>query len=220
MREVLGIAPGIPGGLAETADARSDRYEREGRRALSRRTMFLMISAAMVALAAAVATLPKSQATTDVWGTVPAWVSAVGGSLAFLLTFMLFLQGRRDRIREQANAVYVTEEVTERGDGSLLVKACVHNGSDAPIWYVQVYPQHTGGGSFGRDLDKPEEDIQPKDHQCLWEWEIPREEIKFRGRSPRLVFTDAADRRWERTGVRVSRLHLFRRIIRRHQELP
>lgn len=219
MGDGLAIAQGLAAGLAEASDSIPSHNELAGKQTLARRTTFVMSSAAAIAVAAALATLHDSATSTGVWGTVPAWVSAVGGSFAFFLAFWLFLQTRSDRIREQANAVYVTEDLVDQYDGSLLVKAHVHNDSSAPIWDVVVVPRHSGGGTFGHDLDQPRPDIQPKETQSFWEWVIPENEIKFRGRSSRLVFTDSTQRRWERTGVQVSRLHLIRREIRRRQEL-
>ncbi len=216
MREALDIAQDVAAGLAEVSDYRPSRNDKH---AFAHSAPFVMISATLVAVAAALATLQNPPSPTDVSATAPAWVSAVGGSLAFLLTFVLFLQGRRDRIKKQANAVWVTEEVTQQEDGSLLIKAHVHNESEAPIWSVEVLPRHSGGGTFGHDLKQDRPEIQPKDTQTFWEWVVPGNEIAYRERSPRLIFTDSADRRWERTGVDIARLHLLRRIIRRRREV-
>jgi len=219
VRDALDIAQDLGAGLAETSDYRPPRNGVSSKRVIAHRTTFVMISATLIAVAAALTTLNQSSSPTDAWGTVPAWVSAVGGSLAFLLAFTLFLQGRRDRIRKQANAVWITEEVIPQHDDSLLIRGRVHNESDAPIWSVEVLPRHSGGGTFGHDLKQDRPDIQPKDTGSFWQWVVPEDELKCRERSPRLIFTDSAGRRWERNGVTISRLHLFRRMIRRRQEL-
>ena len=213
MRDALVIAPDLAAGIAAASDYRPPRNDVANKHTAARRTTFVMISATLVAVAAALTTVRESPSTTA------AWVSAAGGSLAFFLAFALFLQGRRDRIRKQADAVWVTEEVIPQYDDSLLIKAHVHNESDAPIWSVVVLPRHSGGGTFGRDLKQDRPDIQPKDAKTFWEWVVPVDELGCRERSPRLIFTDSAGRRWQKAGVEVSRLHLIRRMIRRHQEL-
>jgi hypothetical protein len=49
-------------------------------------------------------TAPRAAPTPD-WGTVPAWVSAVGSCTAFLLAVWIYARGERDRRREQARLV-------------------------------------------------------------------------------------------------------------------
>src|SRR4051812_725861 len=62
----------------------------------------------------------------DIWGTVPAWLSAVLTGAAFGVTFLLFRRDRRDRIRRQAERVYAWERQEHARDGSLTAIATVY----------------------------------------------------------------------------------------------
>jgi hypothetical protein len=175
-----------------------------------------MTAAVLIAWASALiathAGTPTADGGTEVWGTVPAWVSAIGASLAFFLTFTLFLQGRRDRVREQAEMVYATEQAQPADDGSLSIKATVFNKSTAPIWDVEVHPRWSG--EVDVDLEQLRPFVDPGRSRADWAWEIGQDEIQFRRRPPRVVFSDAAGRRWEKVGSNAVKINRVRRLLR------
>lgn len=176
-----------------------------------------MSVAVLVAWASALVASQSAPATStggnEVWGTVPAWVSAIGASLAFFLTFTLFLQGRRDRVREQAELVYAIEDVkSAEGGSSFEVEATVFNKSTAPIWDVEVHPRWSGDVDV--DFEQPRPLVDPEISATRWNWRVGRDQIQYRSRPPRVVFSDSAGRRWEKVGSRAVRLNRLRRSIR------
>jgi hypothetical protein len=150
------------------------------------------------------------------WGTYPAWVSAIGASLAFFLTFRLFLQGRRDRIREQATLVYATESRNSIDGGPVSVTATVVNKSNGPLWEVEVHPRWDDE-QVAVAVEQPRPFVDPEQSLTVEEWEsvIGREVLPHLLRPPRVVFSDSSGRRWEKVGSRTVALNGWRRIWRK-----
>jgi hypothetical protein len=138
-----------------------------------------------------------------VWGTVPAWFSAIGTVSAFSVTFGLFLREWRERIREQANQVYAWEDRRQNRDGSLSVTGQVFNKSKTPIENVVLKPLRAGS-VYNTPVTQTYVDIRPGS-SASWEWTARSEDVAALSRRPQLEFTDAAGRRWRKVGSKLEK---------------
>lgn len=137
------------------------------------------------------------------WTYVPAAVAALAALATFLFTFMLWRRGAFDRAREQASKVFVSPHRTPNEDGSMTVLARVHNESEAPIWDVEVRPRRDGSTYDLFDQTRP--DIMPSKTED-WDWTVGKPDKPSEERYPELIFVDAAERRWKRTGLSLTRI--------------
>jgi hypothetical protein len=69
------------------------------------------------------------------WGSVPAWVGAVGTTAAFIVALSVFMLNRLDRQRAEASKVAAWVEYDETGRAYAV---CVSNGGSLPIYDVHV----------------------------------------------------------------------------------
>lgn len=83
--------------------------------------------------------LPLS-AGSEWWTVVPGSISALVAAAALVVTLLLYSRGSRDRVRAQAHLVYALQEVSKEVGGKIYIKVAVRNGSDQPIWEVDVQP--------------------------------------------------------------------------------
>lgn len=139
-------------------------------------------------------------------GTYPAAASAVLSALAFVLAAAAFLQTRREREREQADAVYAWQVVSS---ATGLVKVEVRNASNQPIWGVAVQLRERGQpiGLEPSELP-PRVDCEPAD-VLLWEWKDAA--LRNLEPQPLVTFADADGREWRRVGAALVRVDGRRR---------
>lgn len=131
----------------------------------------------------------------------PPMIAAVGTVAAFLVTFVLFWRGSKDRVREQAASVYATLEAGAGGT----VTATVHNDSRLPIWHVEARPLLTGR-LFEDSVPQGKPDLAPGETAAFpWHGDVNID------RDWRIKFTDAAGRSWIRIGNKLVRDRAFRR---------
>jgi hypothetical protein len=148
------------------------------------------------------------------WGTVPAWVGAIGTVAAFAVTFALLLHEigvRRDEAsdqeKRQARFVWMggvggmgTSGTPGQSDHvDVVVQPIVHNDSDQPIRdvFVEVYDAH---GEHLGNTGTPG-GIKPggeaKSHLKV---SVPASrDLGDRTTSGELFFTDADGRRWKKS---------------------
>jgi hypothetical protein len=138
------------------------------------------------------------------WKTsVPAVISALAALATLTFTLVVWWRGHQDRMREQASKIYISTQRTDHPDGSMTVRATVHNKSDAPIWDVIVHPQRDGSPYDAATQTLP--DILPSRAE-KWEWMVSSEEVPREDRYPELIFIDGAQRRWKRNGLELTRI--------------
>jgi hypothetical protein len=142
------------------------------------------------------------------WGTVPAWVGAVGTVAAFAVTVALLLREiklRREQMSDeqalQARLVWVDERflaVQERADGQMVeARPVVHNDSNETIRDAVVRVYDESGEHIGDAFAMPRV-IGPNSFvTCFLRVAVPAErEFGFLMTSADLFFTDADGRRW------------------------
>jgi hypothetical protein len=136
------------------------------------------------------------------WQVAPVWLGAVGTILAFLVTYLLFRRGSRDREREQASQVYAwlerdpdEEPLAGRAPAQRLN---VRNGSPLPVYNVDVFPRVAGSAVDAGGMPTPSTLLPGGSKQVPWR--PTAEQYPARDEQPLLRFDDAAGRRWERIG--------------------
>jgi hypothetical protein len=144
------------------------------------------------------------------WGTVPAWVAAIGTVLAFAVTFALLLSEIRlrraqaaDQEMRQARLVWVEMNGTKispsQGKITMVTRPVVHNASDETIHglFVRVYDefdQHLGDTVPAAASLRPRSEVA-----CYLRVVAPLENARgFGSMSAELFFTDAEGRRWKK----------------------
>jgi hypothetical protein len=141
-------------------------------------------------------------------GDVPTWVASVGALAAFAVSFRLLSRDTSDRrvaaaalVARQAQLVagWVHEQRFQ-GDGLPEILVRVRNGSDLPIYYVELSIAAGGRGTFVRHTPA----MGPGE---IREYVVilpapPRNEIW----APNIQFTDSTNQRWlRRSGGELSR---------------
>ena len=144
------------------------------------------------------------------WGTVPAWVAAIGTVLAFAVTFALLLWEIRlrraqaaDQEMRQARLAWVEANGTEispsRGKVTVVTRPVVHNASDETIHglFVRVYDEF---GQLLGDTMPAAASLPPRSEvACYLRVDVPQEHARgFESMSVELFFTDADGRRWKK----------------------
>ena len=153
------------------------------------------------------------------WGTVPAWLSGVGGSVALLMTILIVRRDHRLRESAQAEEVYaavVSHHWTSSSGRYTKLRLKAVNGSSAPVFRMTVE-------ILDWDWKRPRSKKESKQRRALISVLIPTlmprresKEIDLDGEiqldradsaddghlllTPpvRFNFTDAAGRRWTR----------------------
>lgn len=133
------------------------------------------------------------------WTYIPATFSAVGTVAAFTVTYKLFRRGSQERIRAQAEQVFIKEERETLPDGDLSIKITVFNESSGPIWRVEVKPLRSGKTYSNDGVFQLYQDVWPQD-SLTHAWTVAEEDASSEDRHPQLTFTDASQRRWRRIG--------------------
>jgi len=133
------------------------------------------------------------------WTYIPASFSAVGTVAAFAVTYRLFRRGSQEKIREQAEQVFIKEERETLQDGCLSIKITVFNKSSGPIWRVEVKPLRSGKTYANDGVLQLYQDVWPQD-SLTYKWMVAKENAPSEDRHPQLTFTDASQRRWRRIG--------------------
>lgn len=133
------------------------------------------------------------------WSYMAPIVSAVGTTGAFAVTYRLFFHSRLDRLRAQADRVFIQQRRTLRVDHGLEITATVFNKSSAPIWSVEVKPLRAGAPYERDGVTQPLPDIWPNE-EYVWSWSVNAEDAAGEDRHPRLVFIDGSGHRWEKVG--------------------
>lgn len=149
----------------------------------------------------------------DAWWTyLPASISALVTSFAFIVTFLLFRRGSGDRRREQAASVYAWARQTPLAGGGVKVEATVYNRSDTPIWRVEVRPLRSGR-NYADHVLQHHPDIAPGESET-WSWDLSPGDAAATDRHVALTFDDSADRRWRKVGSQATevRRRRFRRL--------
>lgn len=165
--------------------------------------LLLMVLFSLAAASNAIASPTTTGSSTDRFGTYPSWASAILTGFAFLVTASIFARDRRDRVREQANAVYAWQDKNTR-EGTVVIS--VTNASDMPIWDVTVQPCQGTRALNTKPSQTGPGRLKPK-QPGVWEWTIPAVDVEKLERSPELRFTDAADRSWIKVGSSLRREH-------------
>ena len=144
------------------------------------------------------------------WGTVPAWVAAIGTVLAFAVTFALLLSEIRlrraqaaDQEMRQARLAWVevneTETSPSQGKVTMVTRPVVHNASDEAIrgLLVRVYDDF---GQLLGDTMPAAASLRPRSEvACYLRIDVPQEHATRIGSiSAELFFTDADGRRWKK----------------------
>jgi hypothetical protein len=160
--------------------------------------VLMLNSASIAALVLGVSTSIHVTSQSPWWSYLPASFSAVGTVAAFTVTYMLFRRGKLERIRAQAEQVFVKETRIPRIDGGFDVTAIVFNESSGPIWRVEVRPLRSGR-TYSDGILQRYEDIWPKG-ELQFSWSVAGEQVAHEDRHPQLIFRDASQRRWRRVG--------------------
>jgi hypothetical protein len=139
----------------------------------------------------------------NIWGNVPAYF----GGIALVLTIVVILRDRNERIKHQADrlAAWVERSKKEGEAHKVLIK----NASDLPCmdvgyWITEGYTQSSKlrlSKSFGADTDRRRKAayihaVGPGETVIAYE---TTEDVAVR----QITFTDAAGRHWTRVGARL-----------------
>jgi hypothetical protein len=165
----------------------------------------LMLNSASIAtliLGGATVSLHVTSQSAPWWSYLPTSLSAVGTVAAFTVTYKLFHRGNMDRIRSQAEQVFVKESRVTRSDGDTDVIATVFNESSGPIWRVEVKPLRSGK-TYSDGLLQRYEDLWPSS-ELKFKWLVSKEHIAHEDRHPQLLFRDAGQRQWRRVGPKLE----------------
>ena len=143
------------------------------------------------------------------WGTVPAWVAAIGTVLAFAVTFALLLSEIRlrraqaaDQEMRQARLAWVevggTEISPSQGTVTMVTRPVIHNVSDETIlgMFVRVYDdfgQHLG------DTMPAVASLRPRSQVACYLKVVAEHARGLESMSAELFFTDADGRRWKKS---------------------
>jgi hypothetical protein len=144
------------------------------------------------------------------WGTVPAWVGAIGTVAAFAVTFALLLHEirlRRDEASDQEKRQARLAWVDARGmqispspdSRAVITKPVIHNDSDETIRdpFVKVYDEH--GQLLGDTQPGPLVISPGSEAVCHLMVTLALERDLGDGKtSAELFFTDADGRRWKK----------------------
>jgi hypothetical protein len=151
----------------------------------------------------------------NTWGTVASWFSAVFSGSALIVAVLILRRESVDRERSQASYVeswekhfgYNSGPGGQSAGGALVV----HNGSDKAIYDVMLeileWDSDTrmagGSASFTFPVIRPGATTDPVSVDLVPPKVLP---ANLRPRT-RLLFTDAAGRRWRRQGAKLDRVH-------------
>lgn len=139
---------------------------------------------------------------TSGWGRLQITLVAVAAIATSAAILRGYLQRRAERLRFQANRVYVSTERNLNRDGSLTIVASVYNGSETPIWHVELRPRRDGL-TYDDPLTQRVPDVLPATAE-QWEWRVAQDDVAREERDPELRFLDANMRCWRRIGPQLD----------------
>jgi hypothetical protein len=146
----------------------------------------------------------------SVWGNVPSYF----GGIALILTVVILMRDRRERIRSQAD--HIAAWVQRSQDPKEAHRVVIKNASNLPctrvtVWFTEGYRSPTKlrlSKTFGADTDRQRKPrylhaVGPDETGVVYE---TLEDIAIRG----VEFTDAAGRRWTRVDDKLKRTRRVR----------